>query len=347
MKRGALILLVALLFGTAAPFGTQPPGRDPAPRWTAFSTGVTARLRGISAVSDRVVWASGSDGTVIRTGDGGRSWQVLAIPGSSTLDFRDIDAVNARTAYVLSIGPGEASRIYKTTDAGARWTLQFRNDNPKAFFDAMAFRDEREGFALSDSVDGRLVLLRTRDGGAHWTLVTEGVPPALAGEGAYAASGTNIAIRGRSIWLGTSASRVIRSNDDGRTWTASATPLPASASAGIFSIAFRDALHGLVVGGDYRQERAAIDNVAITGDAGASWSIVAGVGGFRSAVAFVPSRTGTVVAAGPSGADYSTDSGRTWKPIEGPGFHTLSAPPRGRSVWGAGEHGSVGRLEFR
>jgi photosystem II stability/assembly factor-like uncharacterized protein len=336
-----------LLFGTVALFATQSTERDPAPRWTMFRTGLSARLRGISAVSDRVVWASGSDGTVIRTGDGGRSWQPLIVPGSRTLDFRDIDAVSARTAYVLSIGPGEASRIYKTTDAGARWTLQFTNHDPKAFFDAMAFRDEHAGFALSDSVDGRLVLLRTRDGGAHWTRVTEGLPPALAGEGAYAASGTNVAILRRRIWLGTSASRVIRSNDDGRTWTASATPLPSSASAGIFSIAFRNALHGLVVGGDYRQERAAVDNVAITGDGGASWSIVRGLGGFRSAVAFVPARGNAAVAVGPSGSDFSRDGGHTWHTIEGPGFHTLSVAPRGGSVWAAGEQGSVGRLEFR
>jgi photosystem II stability/assembly factor-like uncharacterized protein len=347
VRRGVPILIVALLSGTAAPSGTQSTRRGPAPRWTTFSTGVTARLRGISAVSDRVVWASGNDGTVIRTGDGGRSWQALIIPGSRALDFRDIDAVNARTAYVLSIGPGEASRIYKTTDAGTRWTLQFRNDDPKAFFDAMAFRDEHVGFALSDSVDGRLVLLRTRDGGAHWTLVTDGLPPALAGEGAYAASGTNVAILRRRIWLGTSASRVIRSNDDGRTWTASATSLPSSASAGIFSIAFRNAFHGLVVGGDYRQERAAIDNAAITTDGGASWSIVRGLGGFRSAVAFVPPRGNTAVAVGPSGSDLSTDGGRTWYAIEGPGFHTLSVAPRGGSVWAAGEQGRAGRLELR
>jgi photosystem II stability/assembly factor-like uncharacterized protein len=347
VRRGVPILLVALLFGRAAPSGTQSTGRDPAPRWTTFSTGVTARLRGISAVSDRVVWASGSDGTVVRTGDGGRSWQVLSIPGSETLDFRDIDAVNARTAFLLSIGPGDASRIYKTTDAGARWTLQFRNDDPKAFYDAMAFRDDRGGFALSDSVDGRLVLLRTGDGGAHWTLIADGLPPALAGEGAYAASGTSVAIHQRSIWLGTSASRVIRSDDDGRTWTASVTPLPSSASAGIFSIAFRDALHGLVVGGDYRQERAAIDNAAITTDGGASWSIVRGLGGFRSAVAFVPARGNIAVAVGPSGSDLSTDGGRRWHAIEGPGFHTLSVAPRGGGVWAAGEQGQAGRLEFR
>jgi photosystem II stability/assembly factor-like uncharacterized protein len=109
-----------------------------APAWSEQSSGVTARLRGISAVNDRVAWASGNGGTIVRTSDGGASWQKLSIPGAEKLDFRDIDAVSADVAYALSIGNGDASRIYKTSDAGKTWTLQFTNTDPKAFFDAMA-----------------------------------------------------------------------------------------------------------------------------------------------------------------------------------------------------------------
>ena len=162
-------------------------------------------------MSPRVVWASGTGGTVIRTEDGGATWVRSTIPDADKLDFRDIDAVDERTAYVLSIGDGDASRIYKTTDAGRTWTLQFRNADKQAFYDAMAFRDARHGFAFSDSVDGRLVIIRTDDGGAHWSRIGEGLPPALESEGAFAASGTNIAIAGDRIWIATSKSRVIRS----------------------------------------------------------------------------------------------------------------------------------------
>src|SRR5205809_45267 len=108
-----------------------------APHWTVQTSGVTTRLRGVSAVSDRVAWASGSGSTVLRTDDGGATWQKLTVT-TDTVDFRDIDAIDARTAYVLSIGNGSASRIYKTDDAGVTWTLQFKNDNPKAFFDVMS-----------------------------------------------------------------------------------------------------------------------------------------------------------------------------------------------------------------
>lgn len=316
------------------------------PAWTASVTGVTARLRGISAVSDRVIWASGNNGTIIRTDDGGRSWKAIAPPDSSALDFRDIDAVDARTAYALSIGPGDASRIYKTTDAGATWTLQFRNDNEKAFYDAMAFAGERTGFAVSDSVDGRLVVLQTTDG-ARWTRVPpETLPAAVAGEGAYAASGTNIAIVGQSVWIGTTASRVISSVDGGRTWTATKTPLPTGTSAGIFSIAFRDARHGIVVGGDYKKEREAFDNAAISDDGGSSWRVVKGLGGYRSAVVFMSAPAGRVIAVGPSGSDFSDDNGRTWRAIEGPGFHTVAVAPKSRGAWAAGENGAAARLTF-
>ena len=129
----------------------------PLPHWEPQSSGVTARLRGVSAVSDRVAWASGANGTVLRTADGGATWTKLAVPDAEKLDFRDVDAVGDTTAYILSIGAGAASRIYKTTDAGARWTLQFTNDDPKAFFDAMAFWDAEHGLAFSDSVDGRFM----------------------------------------------------------------------------------------------------------------------------------------------------------------------------------------------
>jgi photosystem II stability/assembly factor-like uncharacterized protein len=346
--RNGTRLTTAVVVALSAQVMAQPPaGLSSTPRWALVTTGVTARLRGISAPSSRVIWASGTGGTVIRTTDGGATWSRLEIPDSTSLDFRDIDAIDERTACVLSIGDGDASRIYRTSDAGRTWTLQFRNDNPRAFFDAMAFRDARTGFAVSDSVDGRMIVIATTDGGAHWSPIANGLPPALEGEGAFAASGTNIAIGRSHVWIGTNASRVVRSTDNGRTWSVTNTPLPASASAGIFSIAFADDKRGVVVGGDYKVESGAVNNAAITIDGGQSWTLGSGLGGFRSAVAFIPSRPGTAVAVGPSGADYSTDSGRTWTPIEGPGFHTLAVARGTRTVWGAGEKGTVGRISFQ
>jgi photosystem II stability/assembly factor-like uncharacterized protein len=318
-------------------------------RWTAQVSGTTARLRGVSAVSDQVVWASGNAGTVVRSADGGASWKALKIPNAEGLDFRDIDALDERTAFVLSIGPGDQSRIYRTDDGGDTWVQQFVNRDPKAFYDAMTFSGASHGYAFSDSVDGQFVVLRTDNGGRQWVrLPAGGLPAALPGEGAFAASGTNVAVVGRDhVWIGTGAApqaRVLRSTDGGRTWSISTTPLAAGATSGIFSIAFKDPSHGIVVGGDFQKEAAALDNAAITTDGGATWTAVTGLGGFRSAVAWVPGKPSTVIAVGPGGTDISTDGGRTWTAIPGPGYHALSVSPTGRYAWGVGEKGTVGQL---
>jgi len=323
-----------------------------APSWTPQPTGVSSRLRGVSAVSETVAWASGSGGTVLRTADGGVSWQTLAIPGAETLDFRDIDAISDRIAYVLSIGNGDASRIFKTIDGGRTWELQFTNTDPKAFFDAMAFWDADRGIAFSDSIDGQLVILRTDNGGKDWSRVpSAGLPSALENEGAFAASGTNVATFGRDhVWIGTGAaavSRVLRSTDGGRTWAAASTPLASGPSSGIFSIAFRDTQHGIVVGGDYRKEGEAVDNAAITSDGGRTWTKVTGLSGFRSVVSYLPGTTSSLVAVGPQGADQSTDDGKTWSPLLGSvGLHTFSFAKQGRVGWGAGEKGVVMKLTY-
>jgi photosystem II stability/assembly factor-like uncharacterized protein len=338
MKQGlALVLMMASLVWV--------------PHWSLQTSGVTARLRGVSAVSERVAWASGSGATVLRTLDGGATWSKLMVT-SDALDFRDIDAIDARTAYVLSIGNGAASRIYKTTDAGATWTMQFKNDNEKAFLDAISFSDADHGLVFGDSVDRQFYILTTENGGRTWTRVpASNLPPALENEGAFAASGTNIALFGKThAWIGTGGAakaRVLRTADSGRTWQVADTPLAAGPSTGIFSIAFRDAKHGVIVGGDYRKESEAVDNLAVTSDGGVSWKLIKGLSGFRSVVAYVPAtKTPALVAVGPSGANYSLDDGQTWSPIEGRGFDTFSFVPGKSSGWGAGANGALGKLTF-
>jgi len=314
-------------------------------------SGVTARLRGVSAVNEKVAWASGSGSTVLRTSNGGSSWKRLNVT-TEPLDFRDVDAIDEQTAFVLSIGNGPASRIYKTTDAGMTWTLQFKNEDPEAFFDAMSFWDGNHGLVIGDSIRGQFCILRTENGGRTWTRVpVNDLPPALENEGAFAASGTNIALVGKShAWIGTGAAaraRVLRTSDSGRTWRIADTPLHAGPSAGIFSVAFRDVKHGVIVGGDYTKEKEARANVAVTSDGGISWELVKGLSGYRSVIAYVAGpKTPSLVAVGPSGTDYSSDDGRTWTEIAGPGFDTFSFG-RGRAVgWAAGAQGQIAKLRL-
>ena len=336
------LLLSTLLIFSAA--GT--------PNWSPQRTGVNARLRGISAVSFKTIWASGSNSTVLRSINGGFAWHTFAVT-TDDLDFRDIDAVDEKTVYVLSIGNGSASRIYKTNNAGVMWELLFKNDDPKAFYDAMAFWDGLHGVVIGDSVDGQFCIMTTSNG-RDWKRVPAGaLPRALENEGAFAASGSNIALLGKADgWIatgGAAKSRVLHTTNGGQTWSIAETPIRSGASSGIFSIAFRDALHGIIVGGDYKLEKEAVDNAAVTIDGGATWKLIRGLSGFRSAVAYVPG-TKWIVAVGPSGADFSEDDGVTWKPISGPGFDTLSFIPSLQKssaiAFAAGADGTMARLDF-
>ncbi len=344
-------LMIAAVVVVGTPLGAQ----LAPPQWTLQPTGVTATFRGVSAASDAVAWASGSRATVLRTADGGQIWQRIPVPDATpNVDFRDVDAVSPDVAYLLGIGSGELSRIYKTTDGGAHWDAQFLNKDAKVFLDAMTFADPDHGMVIGDSIDGRFFVMKTDDGGKTWERIPpEALPAALPNEGACAASGTNIAYIGSDVWIGTGAStiaRVLHSGDRGKTWTVVNTPIPANSSSGIFSIAFRDAKHGVIVGGDYRKETEAVDNVAVTSDGGRTWTLVKdhALSGFRSVVSYVPhTMTPTLIAIGPQGADVSTDDGWTWAPFGAEGFHTFSFSPSGRVGWGAGNRGKVARLDCR
>jgi photosystem II stability/assembly factor-like uncharacterized protein len=334
-----VLTMVLLLASFSSPWGSSP-------------TGSSERLRGVSAPGASVAWASGAKGTVLRTTDGGASWTRLEVPGSAALDFRDVEAWDADNAVVLAIGPGESSRVFRTTDGGKTWTETFRSHDAKAFWDALAFRDTRNGLAAGDPVDGRFSLMRTSDGGVTWSAVPPAhAPAAIEGEGAFAASGTCLAVAGASgVWLGTGGaarSRVFRSSDAGLTWSVADTPIPAGVpSAGIFSVAFHDGRNGIAVGGDYKREKDA-GAFALTTDGGATWTAPGGgrLRAFRSAVAYVPGSAGKhIVAAGPAGTDLSTDGGRTWSPLGDEGFHALAISPDGSTAWAAGENGRVARM---
>jgi photosystem II stability/assembly factor-like uncharacterized protein len=297
-----------------------------------------------------VAWASGDKGTYARTTDGGHTWQTGTVPGASELDFRDVDAFDANTAYLLSIGEGEKSRIYKTTDGGKRWELQFKSNRPEAFFDAMAFWDRDHGIALSDPVGGRFLIIATSDGGKTWNeMPAGGMPAALQGEGAFAASGTCITVQGkRNVWFGTGGpegARVFRSTDGGRTWNVVKTQVMSGKTAGIFSVTFWNARQGVVVGGDYTQEREARQNVAVTKDGGRTWTGINGTApdGYRSCVVFITGTYApTLIAVGPSGSDYSVDGGNNWKSIGAEGFHSTSFAGLS-SGWAVGEAGRVAK----
>jgi len=245
----------------------------------------TESLRGVSAVSREVAWASGTHGTYLRTIDGGRTWTPAQVQDASALDFRAVAAFSAEEAFLMSAGPGEQSRIYHTSDGGKRWELQFTNTNPKGFFDSMVFWDSKHGVVLGDPIadeSGKLKfeVLMTEDGQNWRAIPAEQLPAAMEGEGAFAASNTCIAIMAGAtdpnIWFATGGkvARVFQSGDRGKSWEVFDTPIVRGPeSAGIFSIAFRDAMHGVIAGGDYKHPNDDGPNLAFTEDGGKTWTL--------------------------------------------------------------------------
>jgi photosystem II stability/assembly factor-like uncharacterized protein len=319
--------------------------------WKATPTGTTERFRGLAPVSQDVAWVSGTNGTVLRTTDGGATWTDVRPHGLDTeaLQFRDIEAFDAQRAVILSIGEGEDSRILVTDDGGATWAESFRNAEPTAFYDCIAFSSPQRGLAMSDPVDGRFRLAETSDGGHSWSLVDpSGMPDAPPGEFGFAASGTCLStgVGGRTYLAsgGVDPGRLFTSTDQGRTWTVADSPVAGGPSAGIFSVSFRDARRGVMVGGDFATPTGSVDNAAWTDDGGVTWSrSTTNPSGYRSGSAWVSGTARTVLAVGPSGSDVSADGGRSWSTFDGGSFDSVECTDDG-ACWASGEQGRVALL---
>ena len=344
-KRIALLLAALSVAAISLGFASGG-GHGDDPSWQLTPTGSEARLRGLSAVSSRVAWASGSLGTVLRTVDAGKTWKSVGPPGTAALQFRDIQAFDGDDAVILSIGTGADSRVYVTSDAGRTWKLTFQNDDPNAFYDCMTFFDRRHGLALSDPVDGRFRIISTSDGGRSWRVLDAEMPPALEGEFAFAASGQClVSSGGRDAWFatgGAAEARVFRSDDRGKSWKVSSTPIRSGPSAGIFALAFRDSRNGLAIGGDFATPDTAPDALALTSDGGRSWKLVKDAPNeYRSGATWRTERQ--ALAVGPTGSDVSDDRGRSWDGFDDGSFDTVDCA-HGDACWASGELGRVARL---
>jgi len=335
---GAVLVMVSVLSAAVS-----------AGQWRLQPVAVKTTYRTVSAVAPAVVWAAGSRGSFSYSTDGGANWQHGTVAGAEELDFRDVHAVDAGEAYLLSSGPADKSRIYKTMDGGRTWKLQFISANPKASFDGFAFWDDQNGIAVSDPIDGRFLIIRTTDGGeSWWEIPFANAPRALPGETAFS-TGASITVQGNThAWLATggAAARVLRSGDRGFTWLAAETPITAgSPSSGISSIAFRDELHGVIVGGNYEKPHQRSINFARTNDGGKTWTRAGQLPAYRSAVAYVSGPSGhRLLAVGPTGSDYSDNEGSTWQRVNSElKFHALSFFSDAPVGWAVGEAGAIGK----
>ncbi len=328
----------------------------------------SAGLRGVDALSDQVAWASGSDGTVLRTTDGGASWKTCRVPeGAQKLDFRGVQAFDAETAVVMASGKGPLSAIYRTRDGCATWKMVFRNPDALGFFDALKKVTSRQMYLLGDPVDGRFAIFHSADQGETWAIADDPGREAPQDTGAFAASNSSFASLGNTLMFGTGAT----ANDAARVyrtrakcpekpapgqevscpieWLYAQVPVGAGdVSAGVFSLASRAASNQrgqmktivVAVGGDYAKPDAAGANAATSIDGGEHWTAAAkGPAGYRSAVVYDQAKA-RWIAVGPTGVDVSSDDGKNWSPVPGAGsgWNAVSLP------FVVGAKGAVGVL---
>jgi photosystem II stability/assembly factor-like uncharacterized protein len=359
MRRLGLLLLTCAISSLPTRAAAEENG------WFVLASGVDTNLRGISAdfarpadhskVQGFVIWVCGSNGVILRSADEGQTWKRLHVQGSEDADFRGIRSFGSLTAYVMSVGEGGKSHIYKTTDGGESWHLQYSDQRREFFLDALVCRSERDCFALSDPVAGKFLLLHTGDG-EHWNeLPRESMPPAVKNEGVFAASNSAMAICGsnkQQLFFGTGGpvARVFRSLDSGQSWKVVTTPIASgNISSGIFSVQCSGEIV-VAVGGDYRNTSSAAGVAAYSVDGGLTWLLAESPpGGFRSGVAITGGSNW--VAVGPSGEDDcrileadSAHPGAYWKRVASLNLNAVFMLDE-RGIFATGPKGMVARYE--
>ncbi len=168
-------------------------------QWTMQQSHTNASLRGIHNAGTGVVWASGTQGTVLHTTNDGETWQTCVVPqGAEKLDFRGVQAFDANTAIVMSSGTGGLSRLYKTRDACRSWRLVFRNPDASGFWDALQFNSSGFGVLIGDPVRGQFRVFFTTDAGDSWQRFDPKAFSSIIGKQSFfAASNTSILMDAR------------------------------------------------------------------------------------------------------------------------------------------------------
>ncbi len=316
------------------------------PKIDTLTSGRKTSIRGLSVVTDNVLWVSGSNGTVGTSINGGKDWKWFQVKGFEKRDFRDIEAFDGATAIVIAVDT--PAYILRTTDGGANWKVVYENRQPGMFLDAMEFWNTESGIVIGDPIDGKLFVARSFDGGATWREIPEKYKPvADKGEACFASSGTNVRPLSREAAVfvtGGSTSSIFIKTDK--------IKLPivqGKESTGANSVAvwdnkkYSDGKKMIVVGGDFLKDTSSTANCFYTSNGGKTWQApTVPPHGYRSCVEYITEKK--LIACGTSGVDYSTDGGETWSLLTKQGYHVVRKAKDGAAVYLAGSNGRVAKL---
>ena len=316
--------------------------------FTPCLANTAASLRGLHVVSEKVIWASGSEGTVLLSVDGGKTWEVNKIDGSVKNDFRSIHAWDDKSALVFGVSGPDFG--YKTNNGEKSWNVVFRDTTSGLFFNSLKFSDSKNGLAVSDPVNQKFYVIKTTNGGETWSRVTN-LPNIREGEANFAASNTCIEfLPSGKAWIvsGGSAARVFYADDFGNSWKVTQSPLVAgNPSSGIFSVSFSDNKHGVIVGGTYDNPTWNKNIAAYTTDGGKTWLLPDTMPKeYRSCVQYVPGKNDFFFAVGKTGCDFSLN-GITWNFADSTGFYTFRPVQGKREGFVAGADGKIAQVKFK
>lgn len=302
-------------------------------------------FRGMAVLNDSIAWISGTKGTVVRTVDGGETWQWLTVEGYEDYDFRSISAFSEKKAIIVNAG--SPAIILLTENGGDSWKKVYSYDIKEIFYDGIGFWDDKTGLVFGDPIAGKLQLLLTEDGGENWLNISDQANVEMQeGEAGFAASGTSILTAGDGlVWIGTGGkqARVLFSYNYGQAWTSYKVPIEqGEPTQGIFSLAVNEQKQLIAVGGDYKNFRNN-NNVIQLSSNGATWvAPKTRISGYKSCVSYLSDSH--AIATGTSGTDISTDAGQTWKLLSEQGFNVAKAAKNGKLVLLAGDKGTIYRL---
>lgn len=305
-----------------------------------LDSNATISIRGLSVVSNQIVWCSGSKGTVARSVDGGKTFQWITVKGFEKRDFRDVEAFDANTAIIMAVDT--PAIILKTTDGGNTWKIVFEDKRPGMFLDAMEFWNSNSGIVVGDPINNKLFIARTFDGGETWRGLPEAnYPEAAEGEAMFASSGTNV------TKLNKQEAVFVTGGKKSRLFIRDAKiELPivkGKEFTGANSIAVYDEKNIIIVGGDFTKDTSRNGNCAITKNKGQSFSIPATPPfGYRSCVIYISKKK--LITCGTTGVDISEDGGNTWRNISATGFHVVQKAKKGEVVFLAGSRGRIAKL---